>query len=66
MPKLKTHKGAQKRFHITGNGSLMRAKLGKTHFRRRRAHRAKGLYDEMININQADKKRILNLLPYGA
>ena len=31
MPKLKTHKGAKSRFHITGTGKIMRTKGGKSH-----------------------------------
>ncbi|MFQ5827425.1 MAG: 50S ribosomal protein L35 [Dehalococcoidia bacterium] len=65
MPKLKTHKGAQSRFHITGSGKILRTKGGKSHFRRRRARRAKGLYDEMIPLHTADKARIKRLLPHG-
>jgi len=64
MPKLKTHKGAKSRFHITGSGKLMRAKCGKSHLRRKKAPRAKRLYDEMIPISSADEKRIRRLLPY--
>jgi len=40
MPKLKTHKGAQSRFHITGSGKIMRTKGGKSHLRIRKAKRA--------------------------
>lgn len=65
MPKLKTHKGAQRRFHVTGSGKLMRAKGGKSHFRRRRAPRAKRLYDEMLPVSRADASRLKKLLPYG-
>jgi len=65
MPKIKTHKGAQRRFHITGSGKIMRTKGGKSHLRLRKAKRAKRLYDEMIEINPADKARIRRLLPYG-
>lgn len=65
MPKLKTHKGAQRRFHITGSGKIMRTKGGKSHLRRRKAARAKGLYDEMIPVHSSDKARIRKLLPYG-
>lgn len=65
MPKLKTHKGAQRRFHITGSGKIMRTKGGKSHLRRRKATRAKGLYDEMIPVHSSDKARIRKLLPYG-
>jgi len=64
MPKLKTHKGARSRFHITGGGKLMRTKCGKSHFRRKKAPRTKRLYDEMIPVSSADKKRVGRLLPH--
>ena len=65
MPKLKTHKGAKSRFHITGSGKIMRVKVGKSHFRRRKPARTKRLYDETIPLQPADKARIKKLLPYG-
>jgi large subunit ribosomal protein L35 len=64
MPKLKTHKGARGRFHLTGSGKLMRTKCGKSHFRRRKAPSAKRLYDETIPVAPADRKRVLRLLGY--
>ena len=65
MPKIKTHKGAQSRFHITGSGKIMRTKGGKSHLRRRKAKRAKRLYDETIALSRSDKVRVKRLLPYG-
>ncbi|NOQ17762.1 MAG: 50S ribosomal protein L35 [Dehalococcoidales bacterium] len=65
MPKIKTHKGAQRRFHITGSGKIMRVKVGKSHLRRRKTRRAKGLYDETIPVSTSDRIRIKRLLPYG-
>ena len=65
MPKLKTHKGVQSRFKVTGSGKLMRTKGGKTHLRRNRSKRAKGQYDEMLAVSPADVKRIKRLIPYG-
>jgi large subunit ribosomal protein L35 len=65
MPKIKTHKGAQGRFHITGSGKIMRTKGGKSHLRRRKSKRAKRLYDETIAVSSSDKARIKRLLPYG-
>ena len=64
MPKLKTHKGAKSRFHMTGSGKLMRTKCGKSHLRRKKAPRTKRLYDEMIPVSSADKKTVMRLLPY--
>lgn len=65
MPKLKTHKGAKRRFHITGTGKLMRAKGGKSHLRRRKSRQAKQLFDEMIPLHPSDRIRVKRLLPYG-
>ncbi len=65
MPKMKTHKGAKSRFHITGSGKIMPAKGMKSHLRRRKSKRAKRLFDEMIPLNSADRIRIKRLLPYG-
>src|SRR4030043_225444 len=36
MPKLKTHKGAKSRLHITGSGKIMRVKVGKSHRRHKK------------------------------
>jgi len=65
MPKLKTHKGAKSRFHITGSGKIMRVKGGKSHLRRKKSARAKRLYDEMITVDPADRPRLKRLLPNG-
>ena len=65
MPKIKSHKGAQSRFHITGSGKIMRTKVGKSHLRLRKAKRAKRLYDAKLPLSPSDKARVKRLLPYG-
>ena len=65
MPKLKTHKGAKSRFHITGSGKIMRTKGPKSHLRRNKAKRVRRLFDEKIPLNSADRARIKKLIPYG-
>lgn len=65
MPKLKTHKGAKSRFHITGTGKLMRAKGMKSHLRRNKSKRVKKLFDEMIPVDSTCVKRMKRLVPYG-
>jgi len=64
MPKIKTHKGAQRRFHITGTGKIMRAKGGKSHLRLSKSKRTKRLYDEMIPVDSTNRARLKRLLPY--
>ena len=63
MPKLKTHKGAKSRFHITGSGKIIRTKCGKSHLRRKKPSRTKRLYDDLVAVSPADVKRIKKLLP---
>lgn len=65
MPKLKTHKGARRRFKITASGKLLRTKGGKSHLRRKKAPRTKRLYADMVPVQRADSGRIKKLLPYG-
>ena len=63
--KLKTHKGAAKRFRMTGSGKIVRTKQGKTHFRRRRSFRAKNMLSKSIVVTHpGDKKRIMMMAPY--
>ena len=65
-PKLKTHKGAKKRFKITGTGKIMRTKGMKSHNRRKKAPRVKRAFDRMLPLDSADKQHVERLLPYGS
>ncbi len=64
--KLKTHKGAKKRFKITATGKILRAKGMKSHNRRKKAPRVKRAFDRMLPVDAKDKKQIQRLLPYGS
>ena len=59
MPKLKTHKGAAKRFRLTASGKV---KCGHSHARhiltKKTAKRKRYLA-------KADEKLVKNMLPYG-
>jgi large subunit ribosomal protein L35 len=65
MPKLKTHKAASRRFHVTGSGKIMRIKVGKSHLRRKKPGRVKRLYDGKLPLHPSDKARIKRLIPYS-
>jgi large subunit ribosomal protein L35 len=65
VPKVKTHKGASKRFQFSGTGKLMRTRHMKSHLRRNKAKRTKREFDEMLVVNDADARRLARLLPYG-
>lgn len=67
MPKIRTHKSTSKRFRLTkgGKGKLMRTKLGKSHLRRKKSRRVKGLFDEMMTVEaRGTKKHVRRLAPY--
>lgn len=65
-PKLKTHKGAKKRFKITATGKIMRTKGMKSHNRRKKSPRVKRAFDRMLPLDKTDKQRVERLLPYGS
>jgi large subunit ribosomal protein L35 len=64
--KMKTHKGAKKRFKITATGKILRAKGMKSHNRRKKAPRVKRQFDRMLELDGANKRQVQRLLPYGA
>jgi large subunit ribosomal protein L35 len=64
--KLKTHKGAARRFKVTGSGKIMRAKGMKSHLRRKKAPRVKRQFDRMLVMDKTTKKRVERMLPYGS
>ncbi|MDQ3044106.1 MAG: 50S ribosomal protein L35 [Chloroflexota bacterium] len=64
--KLKTHKGAKRRFKITATGKIMRAKGMKSHFRRRKSARVKRQFDRMVPLADVDQERVRRMLPNGA
>jgi large subunit ribosomal protein L35 len=65
MPKMKTHKGAARRFKITGTGQIMRTKHMKSHNRRKKSARVKRMFDRMLPLDPTQEKNISRLLPYG-
>lgn len=64
MPKLKTHKGAKRRFHVTGTGKLLRMKGHKSHLRRKKSGRSKRMFDKKLPVHPTDEDRVERSLPY--
>ena len=64
MPKVKTHRGAAKRFKKTGTGKLVHAKQGRRHFMSKRSRkRNRTLKDENV-LKGGDNLKIQKLVPY--
>ncbi|MEK7806913.1 MAG: 50S ribosomal protein L35 [Chloroflexota bacterium] len=65
MPKLKTHKGAKARIHITATGKLLRRKRMSSHLRRNKPTKVRRKYAAKVKVDGADVSRLSRLLPYG-
>jgi large subunit ribosomal protein L35 len=64
MPKLKTHRGAAKRFKKTAGGKIKRAKAFKSHILTKKASKRKRHLDQETLVSKADLKRIGRMIPY--
>lgn len=64
MPKIKTHKGAHRRFHISASGKVLRTKGRKSHFRRRRSDSTKRLFGAKIGVSSAVARRVKSVMPH--
>ncbi|MCX5759209.1 MAG: 50S ribosomal protein L35 [Candidatus Hydrogenedentes bacterium] len=65
MPKVKTTRGAAKRFRRTKNGLFKRSKSFRGHLKTSKsAKRRKGLRHPMM-VDASDQKRVQVLLPYA-
>ena len=65
MPKLKTHKGAKRRFDITATGKVLHRKGSISHLRNRKSKRAKRQIDKKLLASDSMQQRVHKLLPYG-
>jgi len=64
MPKMKTHKGAKRRFKITATGKVMQQQ-GVRGNKRRRPKRAQRKYGKDQTMSLTSRKHLEVALPYG-
>lgn len=65
MPKIKTHRGAAKRFRLTATGKIKRSKAYASHILTKKDRKRKRNLRQSALINERDAGRIKKLLPYG-
>ncbi len=65
MPKLKTHKGAAKRFRTTASGKVKRGHSHARHILTKKTAKRKRSLDIDVLVSEADEVRIKRMLPYG-
>ncbi len=64
MPKIKTHRGAAKRFSLTKSGKIKRAKAYKSHILNKKSTKRKRNLRQGAYVDEAEAKNIKQLIPY--
>ena len=65
MPKLKTHKGAQKRFRVSATGKVKRGHSHARHILTKKTAKRKRSLDIDVIASDADTPGVKRMLPYG-
>ena len=63
--KLKTHKGAAKRFKLTASGKIIRGHAFARHILTSKASKRKRKLDQTTTVDAADVRHVRRMLPYG-
>ena len=64
MPKLKTHRGAAKRFKKTGTGKIVRASAFKRHILTSKSRTRKRKLKGTTLVSDQDTAKLRRMLPY--
>jgi large subunit ribosomal protein L35 len=64
MPKMKTHRGAAKRFKRTGTGKIVRSKAFRQHILTSKSTKRKRGLRGTVVTSSADQVRLALMLPY--
>lgn len=62
MPKVKTHRGAAKRFKVTGSGKIRRRKAYRDHLLEHKPRKRKRRLGRGAEVTGGDKKHVERLL----
>ncbi len=65
MPKLKTNRGAAKRFKLTGSGRIKRAQANRRHILTKKTTKRKRHLRGTTNVAAGDQKALRTMLPYA-
>jgi large subunit ribosomal protein L35 len=64
MPKLKTHKGAAKRFKKTGTGKVKRGHSHLRHILTSKSKKRKSKLGHSVLVSDADTPKVKRMIPY--
>jgi large subunit ribosomal protein L35 len=62
MPKMKTDRGAAKRFKITGTGKIRRLKANRSHLLEKKSSRRTRRLGRETDVSPADRREVRRLL----
>jgi len=65
MPKMKTKRGAAKRFKLTANGKFKRGKAYSNHILTKKTRKRKRNLRDSDLVDKRDERQIRRLLPYA-
>ena len=65
MPKIKTNRGAAKRFKTTGSGKIARSKAFANHILTKKSTKRKRNLRKSTLVHSTNLKQIAKLIPYG-
>jgi len=65
MPKIKTNRGAAKRFKLTATGKVKRRKSGLRHILTSKDRRTKRVLAKATYVAKVDVDAVKKMLPYG-
>ena len=63
MPKMKTHKGAARRFRVSGSGKLLRMKRHSSHLRRKKPRSVTRTYSDTVTASASSRRKVMKLVP---
>lgn len=63
--KLKTHRGAKKRFKLTATGKLLRMHSGKRHLLGTKPAKRMRKLKKLTQVSKADTAKTMQMIPYG-
>ena len=64
MPKIKTHRGAKKRFKLSKNGNVIRAHAIKSHILNKKTRKRKRGLRQTVVADVTNTPQIKRLIPY--
>ena len=65
MPKIKTRRGAAKRFKLTGSGRIVRRKANRNHMLTKKSRKRKRRLRKAGLVDSVDEARVRMQIPYA-